>query len=183
MTDIFKNFYPNEWIDSTYSINFEEYYEKGYRGIIFDIDNTLVPHGADADKRAIELFARLKKIGYSICLLSNNKKARVEKFNKDVNVQYIFSAQKPYHRNYYVAAMMMRLSVSSVICIGDQLFTDIWGGNKSDIHTILVNPINPKEEIQIVLKRKLEAIVLHFYKKKLAKLKIPCPSRRRKSKK
>ena len=165
----FSYLFPDEWIDSTYSINFEEYYKKGYRGIIFDIDNTLVPHGADADERAIELFTRLKSIGFQICLLSNNKKPRVERFNKDVNVKYIFKAQKPYHKNYYIAAMLMRLSVGSCLCVGDQLFTDIYGANRSNIHTILVNPIDLHEEIQIVLKRKLEAIVLHFYKKKLAK--------------
>ncbi|MBQ3912312.1 MAG: YqeG family HAD IIIA-type phosphatase [Lachnospiraceae bacterium] len=165
----FSYLFPDEWIDSTYSINFEEYYKKGYRGIIFDIDNTLVPHGADADERAIELFTRLKAIGFQICLLSNNKKPRVERFNKDINVKYIFKAQKPYHKNYYIAAMLMRLSVGSCLCVGDQLFTDIYGANRSNIHTILVNPIDPHEEIQIVLKRKLEAIVLHFYKKKLAK--------------
>jgi predicted HAD superfamily phosphohydrolase YqeG len=65
--------------------------------------------------------------------------------------------------------MLMRLSVGSCLCVGDQLFTDIYGANRSNIHTILVNPIDPHEEIQIVLKRRLEAIVLHFYKKKLAK--------------
>ena len=171
--------YPDEWIDSTYSIDFEAYYRHGYRGIIFDIDNTLVPHGADADERAIELFTRLKNIGFQICLLSNNKKPRVERFNKDVNVKYIFKAQKPYHKNYYIAAMLMRLSVGSCLCVGDQLFTDIYGANRSGIHTILVNPIGPHEEIQIVLKRKLEAIVLHFYKKKLKKAGIEYPNSRK----
>ncbi len=165
----FSYLFPDEWIDSTYSIDFEKMYDKGYRGIIFDIDNTLVPHGADADERAIALFTRLKTIGFQICLLSNNKKPRVERFNKDVNVKYIFKAQKPYHKNYYIAAMLMRLSVGSCLCVGDQLFTDIYGANRSNIHTILVNPIDPKEEIHIVLKRKLESIVLHFYKKRLAK--------------
>ena len=50
-------FFPNEYVDSTYSINFEEFYKAGYRGVIFDIDNTLVPHGAPADERAIHFFA------------------------------------------------------------------------------------------------------------------------------
>ena len=164
---MFEELYPNEWIDSTYDIDFEKFYEEGYRGIIFDIDNTLVPHGADADGRSIVLFRRLKAIGFDICLLSNNKKARVKRFNKDVNVKYIFKAQKPYSRNYYAAAMKMHFSVKSVLCVGDQLFTDIYGGNLAGIHTILVNPINRREEIQIILKRILERFVLHFYKKKL----------------
>lgn len=175
---MFERLYPKEWVESTYSIDFEKYYNEGFRGIIFDIDNTLVPHGADADERAIALFKRLKDIGYDVCLLSNNKKHRVERFNKDVQAKYIFKAQKPYSRNYYAAAMNMRISVKSVLCIGDQLFTDIYGGNLAGIHTILVNPINKKEEIQIVLKRILEKFVLYFYKRKLKKEHKSWPGRK-----
>ena len=66
---MFRCFYPKEYLDSTYLIDFEKKYEQGYRGIIFDIDNTLVPHGLPADERAIALFRRLKSIGYKTCLL------------------------------------------------------------------------------------------------------------------
>ena len=78
-----QRFYPDEYLDSTYVIDFDKLYEEGYRGIIFDIDNTLVPHGAPADERAKALFARLKAIGFRCCLISNNQKPRVEMFNKD----------------------------------------------------------------------------------------------------
>lgn len=176
---MFEDFFPSEWIESTYKIDFRKYYEQGYRGIIFDIDNTLVPHGADADERAIKLFDELKAIGFDICLLSNNKKNRVERFNKSVNVNYISKAQKPFYKNYYVAAMNMRVSVESVLCIGDQIFTDIYGGNLSHIHTILVNPIDRKEEIQIILKRIPEKLILHCYKNKLKKEGKSWPKKRR----
>lgn len=166
---LFDIFYPDEWYDSAYDIDYQAYYDKGYRGVIFDIDNTLVPQGADADERARELLSKLKKIGYKICLLSNNKKARVERFNKDIDVNYIFQAQKPYSRNYYVSSLKMRTSIKSTLCIGDQLFTDICGGNNSGLHTILVNPIDKKEEFQIILKRYLERIILFFYRQKLKK--------------
>ena len=79
---MFKIFYPDEYYDSTYSINFESLYKQGYRGVIFDIDNTLVPHGAPADERSIALFERLKAIGFDAVLLSNNKEARVAMFNE-----------------------------------------------------------------------------------------------------
>ena len=82
-------------MDSTYEIDFDALYREGYRGIIFDIDNTLVPHGAPADERAKKLFAHLKELGFSCCLLSNNKEPRVKMFNDDVQVQYIFKAGKP----------------------------------------------------------------------------------------
>ena len=68
-----QKFYPGEYVDSTYQIDFDKLYKEGYRGVIFDIDNTLVPHGAPADERAIKLFAHLKELGFSCMLLSNNK--------------------------------------------------------------------------------------------------------------
>jgi HAD superfamily phosphatase (TIGR01668 family) len=157
---------PTYTCRSIYDISPEQLVQAGIRGVIFDIDNTLVPHGVDADKRAIELFARLKSIGYDICLLSNNKKARVKRFNKDVNVKYIFKAQKPYSRNYYAAAMKMHISVKSVLCVGDQLFTDIFGAKRIGMKNYLVSPINKREEIQIVIKRKLENVVLSEYRAK-----------------
>ena len=92
---LFETFYPDTWVDSTYQIDFDELYKKGYRGLIFDIDNTLVPHGEPADERAKALFAHLKELGFSCCLLSNNQLERVQMFNRDVQVHYIEDAHKP----------------------------------------------------------------------------------------
>ena len=66
---MFKCFYPDQYLDSTYQIDFEQLYAKGFRGILFDIDNTLVPHGAPADERAKALFARLKELGFGYCFV------------------------------------------------------------------------------------------------------------------
>ncbi len=162
-----QRFYPDEFFDSTYQIDFEQKYREGYRGIIFDIDNTLVPHGAPADERAIRLFEQLRTIGFSTMLLSNNKEPRVKMFHDGVHSPYIYKAGKPGRKGYQLAMSKMDTTCKSTIFVGDQLFTDIWGAKRSDIHTILVKPINPKEEIQIVLKRYLERIVLHYYQKQL----------------
>lgn len=158
-------FYPDEYLDSTYSIDFERLAMEGIRGLIFDIDNTLVPHGAPADDRAIALFARLKKLGFSCCLLSNNQLPRVELFNREVQVHFIENAHKPSTQNYRRAMEIMGTNACNTIFIGDQIFTDIYGAKRAGIRTILVNPIHPKEEIQIVLKRYLERIVLFFYRR------------------
>lgn len=159
-------FYPDEYLDSTYVIDFEELYRKGYRGIIFDIDNTLVPHGAPADDRARELFARLKAIGFQCCLLSNNQRPRVEMFNEKIQVHFIENAHKPSVKSYQKAMELMGTDLSDTLFVGDQLFTDVFGARRTGIYSILVKPIHPKEEIQIVLKRYLERIVLFFYKRK-----------------
>lgn len=166
---MFKTFYPDEYVASTYSIPFEELYKEGYRGLIFDIDNTLVMHGAPADERAKMLFARLKELGFACCLLSNNQEPRVTMFNEDIQVHYICNAHKPSIKNYQKAMELMGTDVKNTIFVGDQLFTDIWGAKRTGIRNVLVKPIHPREEIQIVLKRKLEKIVLFFYKRSIRK--------------
>ena len=158
-----ERFYPDYEKDSAYKLDYEGLYAKGYRGIIFDIDNTLVAHGAPADKNAIRLFKRLRRLGFRTMLLSNNKEPRVKCFADDVESPYIFKAKKPGAASYLKAMEEMDTTRETTLFVGDQLFTDIWGAKKLGIATYLVKPIHPKEEIQIVLKRKLEKIVLFYY--------------------
>lgn len=157
-------FFPGEYLNSTYVIDFDKLYKDGYRGVIFDVDNTLVPHGAPADERAIALFAHLKELGFSCMLLSNNKEPRVKSFNDVVQVNYMFKANKPFPANYRKAMEIMGTTTENTLFVGDQIFTDVMGGNLAGIRTILVKPIHPKEEIQIVIKRIPEKLVLFFYK-------------------
>lgn len=166
---ILGQFYPDEYLDSTYVIDFDKLYREGYRGVIFDIDNTLVPHGAPADERAKALFAHLKSVGFDCCLISNNQRPRVEMFNQEIQVKFIEDAHKPSTKNYVKAMEMMGTNTTNTLFVGDQLFTDVFGARRTGIHSILVKPIHPKEEIQIVLKRYLERIVLYFYRRDLKK--------------
>lgn len=166
---MFERFFPDEYVASTYIIPFEKLYEEGYRGLVFDIDNTLVPHGAPADGRARKLFKRLREIGFSTCLISNNQEPRVKPFAEEVKSAYVYNAHKPSRKNYVKAMQIMGTGLQNTIFIGDQLFTDVYGAKRTGIRNILVKPIHPKEEIQIVFKRYLERMVLHFYKKKCKK--------------
>ena len=90
MRIMFKTFYPDEYVASTYVLDFEKMYREGCRGLVFDIDNTLVPHGAPADERAICLFDRLRSIGFDTCLISNNQEPRVKPFAEKVQSKYVF---------------------------------------------------------------------------------------------
>jgi len=164
---MFKTFYPGEYLNSTYLIDFNKLYIDGYRGLIFDIDNTLVEHGVAADLRAIDLFEKLRKIGFDTCLISNNQEPRVKPFADELRTMYVSNAHKPSTVNYIRAMKLMKTDKNNTIFIGDQLFTDVWGANRAGIRTILVMPIGKKEEIQIVLKRYLERIVLYFYKRSI----------------
>lgn len=164
-----ERFYPDEYVDSAYGIDYEALYEKGFRGVVFDIDNTLVPHGAPADERSVALMGRLSAIGYRRMMLSNNKEPRVKMFCDAVGADYIYKANKPFPANYQKAMERMRTTPETTLFVGDQLFTDVWGAKKAGMTTYLVKPIHPKEEIQIVIKRFFERIVLYFYKKQKRK--------------
>lgn len=158
------NLFPDKYIDSTYNIDFRGLYEKGYRGIIFDIDNTLVTHGAPHTPDSLRLINELKTIGYNILFLSNNKEPRVKSFNDMVDCNYIFKGGKPKRKGYLNAMQIMGTDKDNTLFVGDQIFTDIWGAKRTGIYSILVKPIDKHEEIQIVIKRRLEWIVLGFYK-------------------
>lgn len=164
-----ERFYPDVYISSTYKIDFAGYYGLGYRGIIFDIDNTLVTHGAPADERSRKLIKELQDMGFRILFLSNNKEPRVKMFSDAVKGKYIFKAGKPGKKGYLRAMEMLKTDRATTLFVGDQLFTDMWGARNAGIFSILVQPIDKREEIQIVLKRYLEKIVLAFYRRKCKK--------------
>ena len=163
---MFEKYFPDETVASAYDIDYEMLYSEGYRGLLFDIDNTLVKHGEMADERAKKLFLRLRRIGFECCLISNNKKTRVNMFNEDIGVHSLFNAHKPAAKGYYYAMELMNTNLNNTVFIGDQLFTDIFGAKKIGMKNYLVSPINKREEIQIVIKRKLENVVLSEYRAK-----------------
>jgi HAD superfamily phosphatase (TIGR01668 family) len=163
---MFEKLFPDEYYESAYIIPYEKLWDKGYRAIIYDIDNTLVPHGAPADQRSIELFERLKKIGFECMLLSNNRKERVDLFNKDVHVHTMWKAGKPNPEAYIRSMEEMGTDRNSTIFIGDQIFTDVWGAKRAGIKALMVKYMDPHEEIQIILKRRLEWFILKDYLRK-----------------
>ncbi len=163
---LFELFYPDEECVSSYEVDYEGLYRAGKRGLIFDIDNTLVPHGAPADERSRELFERLRRIGFTTILLSNNGKRRVQPFAEAVMSDYIFWAGKPSRKGYLEALRRLGCEKETAVFIGDQLFTDVWGARRAGISNILVRKIDRKEEIQIILKRIPEKLVLKIWRKR-----------------
>ncbi|MBR1758180.1 MAG: YqeG family HAD IIIA-type phosphatase [Lachnospiraceae bacterium] len=158
-------FYPDERQSSAYVIDYEDFYAQGYRGIIFDIDNTLVPHDADADERSIALMARLREIGFDLCFVSNNQKERVERFNREIGAHVVINAHKPMKGGYLRGMALMGTHLKNTLYVGDQIYTDVWGAKRLGMRNVLTDPIDPKEEIQIVFKRLLEKPVLRSFEK------------------
>lgn len=160
-----KRFYPYEYVENVFIIDYNKLYNNGYRGIIFDIDNTLVHHGDDSTKEVDELFKEIQNIGFKTLLLSNNGEKRIKNFLKNIDSLYICNAEKPKINNYLKAIKMMDIKKEEAIFIGDQIFTDILGANRSGIANILVKFIQQNNEVNIGKRRKIEKIILKFYNK------------------
>jgi len=160
-------FFPKEFHNSVFEINYEALFEKGFRGLIFDIDNTLaafdIPH---PPKKVVALVKSLQKIGFRLCLLSNNSAQRVKGFNNSLGLPAIHKAGKPQKRGLRKALSLLKLTKERTAIIGDQLFTDVWGGNRTGIYTILVNPLAKRDEWTVKLKRAPEKLVKNIYFKR-----------------
>ena len=157
--------YPYAYAESVFSIDYQKLYDKGYRGIIFDIDNTLVHHGDDSTKEVDDLFRLLQNMGWKTLLLTNNEEERVKRFIRNIDTLYICYAQKPNKTNYLKAVEMMQMKKEEAVLIGDQIFTDILGANRSGIASILVKFIRLKEETKIGKRRHIENWILRCYRK------------------
>ena len=168
---MFEKWYPDERCDTAYEIDYAGWRKRGKKALLFDVDNTLVRHGAAADMRSRELFRKLRELGYGTCIISNNKEPRVRSFAQSVGSKYVFKANKPSPEGYIKGCRLLGALPSETLFIGDQIFTDIWGARRAGIYSILVKPIHPLEEIQIILKRRLEWFVLRAYEKDMQKLK------------
>lgn len=157
-------FYPYERADSVFSIDYGKLYELGYRGIIFDIDNTLVHHGKDSTPEVDALFRGIHQIGLKTLLLSNNGVDRIERFLRNIDSPYISNADKPAPANYHRAVERLGVPREQVVVIGDQIFTDILGANRSGIASILVDFIRAPNETKIGIRRNLEKVILGCYR-------------------
>ncbi|HHT49852.1 MAG TPA: YqeG family HAD IIIA-type phosphatase [Eubacteriaceae bacterium] len=152
---------PNKMIDSIYDIDFKELKEKNIQGLLIDVDNTLVGwNKREADEKLIQWFYKAKEEGFLLCLISNNTEERVVEFKKDMDIPAIHKALKPLTKSFIRGVNIMNLKREEVAVIGDQIFTDVLGGNRAGLYTILVQPIPGREFWWTTLVRRLEKIVL-----------------------
>jgi len=158
-----KIFYPYEYVDSVFVIDYEKLYQKGFKAVIFDIDNTLVHHGEDSTPEVDELFRQIQKIGLKTFLLSNNDEKRIKRFTKNIQTQFIADAAKPNPDSYLKALDILGVKRDEAVFIGDQVFTDIRGANRSQIPSILVKFMRYDTETKIGKKRTVENFILKLY--------------------
>ncbi len=165
-----KRFYPTHYYESVKHIKYEELLAKGKTSLIFDLDNTLAPfdivHPTDDIIKFVE---GLKKKGFKVCLVSNNKGKRVEIFNEKLGLPMVSKAGKPKLGGITKAIKLLGADKDECVMIGDQMFTDVWVGNRLGIVSILVKPIANRDEFTVKLKRGTEKIVFKQYKKHVRK--------------
>ena len=158
---------PDMYQKSIYSINYEKLYNCGIRCLLFDLDNTCVPYVEKVpSKKLIDLFDYLKDMGFKVILFSNATKKRLEVFKNTLVVDCSYSSRKPSKRKFLKVLKMYNFDLSEVAIIGDQLFTDILGGNRVGIKTILVNPMSKKDMPLTLIFRILERGQFKKFKKR-----------------
>ncbi|GAB6929513.1 YqeG family HAD IIIA-type phosphatase [Paenibacillus sp. JCM 10914] len=166
---MFEMLIPKLRVNTVFDIDLEQLYEQGYRGIITDLDNTLV--GAKAPLATPELvlwFKKVKELGFQLIIVSNNHLERVSKFATPLDIQYVHQARKPSNLPFRKAMSMMELSPEHTIVVGDQMLTDVYGGNRLGLYTVLVMPIAINDEgwFTRLFNRRVERIALTRLRKK-----------------
>ncbi|WP_153123319.1 YqeG family HAD IIIA-type phosphatase [Peribacillus tepidiphilus] len=162
-----KMFLPSEHVKSVFEITPESLKEKGIKGIITDLDNTLVEWDRpNATPKLIEWFDNMKAHGILVTIVSNNNERRVRTFSDPLGIPFIFQARKPMGRAFRKAIEQMGLKREETVVIGDQLLTDVLGGNRNGFHTILVVPVAQTDGFVTRFNRKVERRLLSFFKKK-----------------
>ncbi len=159
-----RQYFPSAYVSGVFSIDFEKIYALGYRGLVFDVDNTLVHHGDDSTPEIDALFQQLHDMGFQTLLLSNNDSQRLDRFNQNIRTLYIPDAGKPAPESYLQAVEMLGLEKDQVLCIGDQVFTDILGANRSGLKSILVHYIETGKREWIGFRRYAEKMILLLFR-------------------
>lgn len=148
---------PRARFDKVTDITPEFLNENNIKGIILDVDNTLL----DLDEKPIqgldEWIKSIKEAGIKIVIASNSyKKQKLEYVSKKVGTQYIRLSLKPFKRGLKKAKKILELKSNNIAEIGDQLFTDVYGANRMKMFSILTTPISEEKHAISKLKRKIE---------------------------
>ena len=165
---MFKRLLPDQIVNTVFDIDLDELKARGVRGIITDLDNTLVSAKTPlATPKLVGWLDLVKDRGFKVVILSNNNKTRVGKFAEPLGIPFIPAARKPAGAAFRRALKLMEFTAEQSVVVGDQMLTDVLGGRRAGLHTILVTPIAPREEGWATqINRTIEKIALARLRKK-----------------
>ena len=159
--------YPKLYLTNVKEITIEILKKHNIKGLILDIDNTLIDFDKNLLEGCIEWCDNLKKQGIKMFILSNtNKVHKVRKVAETLNLEYLYFAHKPSKNGFKKAMKILNLKPENIAVVGDQVFTDVFGGNRCKMFTILTKPIDTRDIWLTRLKRPWEKIVINKYLRK-----------------
>ena len=159
--------YPKLYCEKITDITIDYLKKNNIKGLILDVDNTLIDYNKNMLPGLEAWIEKIKKNNIKCIIVSNsNKKDKVETVAKKLDIQYIFFATKPLKRGFKKAQKILRIENENIGVIGDQIFTDVIGANRSKMFSILVKPINEKDLIITKWKRPIEEKIIQKYLKK-----------------
>ncbi len=159
-------FKPDMYYKDIYQIPYKTLKEKGIKCLLFDVDNTCVGyHEKKPTENLNNLFQKINKMDFKIILFSNATKKRLQPFHQ-LSVDIHPFSKKPFKKNFKKIIQKYHYQPQEICIIGDQILTDILGGNKVGIHTCLVEPLTKEDFIFTKLTRKIEKIILSKLERK-----------------
>ncbi|MBO5478675.1 MAG: YqeG family HAD IIIA-type phosphatase [Clostridia bacterium] len=162
------NLYPKIYLNNVQEITYEMLEQNKIQGIILDVDNTLIDYYKNIPEGTKEWCTKLKEKGFKFCIASNsNKKEKVKMVAQKLDIPYIYFAKKPLKIGLKKARDIMGLESKNVAVVGDQIFTDVLGANRTGMFSILVEPIKEKDIFVTVVKRPIENYIKKKYKERL----------------
>ena len=164
MIELYK---PDMYKKDIYSVDYKKIKSYGIKCLLFDLDNTLVPYYRNKPSRKVKDFIeRLKDMGFKVILFSNSNKKRLTPFKEILELDCSASSRKPSERKFKKVLLEYKFQESEVAIIGDQIITDVFGGNRVGIFSVLVNPISYREPIWTKFNRLRERIIIRKLEKK-----------------
>ena len=158
--------YPKEYLNSVKDISIELLNKNNIKGLILDVDNTLISLDKKMPAGIVEWVKNIKAKGIKICILSNsNKIDKVEAVAKLIETPYIFFGKKPLKSGFLRAQNILKIKAENIAVVGDQIFTDVIGANRCNMFSILVKPIEEKDYLITKIKRPLEKMIIKKYQK------------------
>jgi len=156
-----EKYIPDIYVKSIYYIDYEKLKERGIKCILFNLDNTIAPLSIKKPNKKIkDHFQKLKNMGFKLIIFANSGKTRLKPFKEELEVDCAFSCKKPMRKKFDLILKEYKYNISEVVIVGDNIITDVLGGNKVGITTILVNPISNKEKFVTKLCRICEKKIM-----------------------
>ena len=159
--------YPKIYLNNVKEITLEYLNKNNIKGLILDVDNTLIDYDEQMLEGTEEWCNNLKQNGIKFCIVSNsNRTKKVRNVAQKLNIHYINLAFKPSKKGLLKAKKILNIENKNIAVVGDQIFTDVIGANRCKMHSILVKPIKEKDIFITLIKRPLENFIIKIYLEK-----------------